>query len=463
MIYSRKEDRRKELGSHPTRFLSNIVSTSDWFHKAQSLSNSLQQTKQREMRKSILTVVFLTYVIQFGIAQEKNLDYFVKLALQNSPLLKDYQNRLQSNRIDSLRLRAGLGPQVNAVSNDSYAPVINGIGYDEAITNGANIYAAVSVSKGIISKKNLQNQLQAVDLQRQAILNPVKISEQDIRKNVIDQYITVYGLLQQVKFYGDELDLLHKEELIFKKLTSTGVYKQTEYLTFVVLLQQQDLQLVQIRNQYRNAFRALHYLCGVMDTATYPLAFPALKLEKLPVLQNSIFYQQFITDSINLVINDKQIDYNYQPKLNLFGEAGFNSSLAYQPWKNFGPSFGLNLSVPIYDGHQRKMQHDQITVSEQTRKYYREFFTKQYGQQINQLLLQLTDVQNLSIRIRKQITYSQALVDANRKLLDSGGVSVTEFIIAMSNLLTTKNMLLQNEIEKYQLINQLNYWCREKQ
>jgi outer membrane protein TolC len=416
----------------------------------------------REMGKLVLSVIIFSLSIQFGIAQEKNVDYFVDLALRNSPLLKDYQNRLQSTRIDSLRLRAGLGAQVNAISNDSYAPVIKGVGYDQAITNGANVYAAVSVSKGIISKKNLQNQLQAVDLQKQTILNPAKISEQDIRKNVIDQYITVYGLLQQVEFFGEELDLLHKEEIIFKKLTSTGVYKQTEYLTFLVLLQQQDLQLAQISNQYRNAFRSLHYLCGVVDTATYPLAFPALQLEKLPMLQNSIFYQQFVTDSLNLVISNKQIDYNYQPKLNLFGEAGFNSSMAYQPWKNFGPNFGLNLSVPIYDGHQKRMQHDQITVSEQTRKYYREFFTRQYGQQINQLLLQLIDVQNLSGRIRKQVTYSQALVDANRKLLETGGVSVTEYIIAMSNLLTTKNMLLQNEIEKYQLINQINYWCREK-
>ena len=318
------------------------------------------------------------------------------------------------------------------------------------------------VSKGIISKKNLQNQLQAVALQKLSILNPAKITEQELKKSVVDQYITTYGLLQQVKFFSEELELLHKEEILFKKLTSTGVYKQTEYLTFIVLLQQQDLQLIQIRNQYKNAFRSLNYLCGVLDTTTHPLPSPALTLEKLPELQQSIFYQQFVTDSLNLVVGDKQIDFSYQPKLNLFGEVGYNSSLVYQPWKNFGPNVGLNLSIPIYDGHQRKMQHDQIAVSEQTRRSYREFFTRQYGQQINQLILQLTDNQNLTGKINRQVTYSQALVDANRKLLETGEVSVTEYIIAMSNLLTTKNLLIQNEIEKYQLINQLNYWCREK-
>ena len=108
------------------------------------------------------------------------------------------------------------------------------------------------------------------------------------------------------------------------------------------------------------------------------------------------------------------------------------------------------------------MQHNQIAVSELTRKYYRDFFTKQYGQQINQLILQLTDVQNLTGRIKKQITYAQTLVEADRKLLETGEVSVTDYILAMSNLLTTKNQLIQNEFEKYQLINQLNYWCREK-
>jgi outer membrane protein TolC len=428
-----------------------------------STVNLLEKMAQRNIEKSILAVILLSLFFQVSVAQERNVDYFVNLALQNSPLLKDYHNRLQSNRIDSLRLRAGMGPQVNALSNDSYAPVINGVGQDEVLTNGTNIYAAVSVSKGIISRKNLQNQVQSVELQKQAILNPAKISEQDLRKNVIDQYISVYGLLEQVKFLGDELDLMHKQEIILKRLTSTGVYKQTEYLTFMVLLQQQDIQLVQIKSQYKNAFRSLHYLCGVIDTTTYPIAFPALKLEKLPLLRNSIFYQQFVTDSLNLAINDKQIDYNYQPKLNVFGEFGFNSSLTYEPWKNFGPNVGLNLSIPIYDGHQRRMQHDQIAVSEQTRKYYREFFTKQYGQQINQLILQLTDVQNLTGRIKKQIFYAQTLVDADRKLLETGDVSVTDYILAMSNLLTSKNQQIQNEIEKYQLINQLNYWCREKQ
>ena len=77
-------------------------------------------------------------------------------------------------------------------------------------------------------------------------------------------------------------------------------------------------------------------------------------------------------------------------------------------------------------------------------------------------MLQLTVNQGYKVKIDKQIAYAQTLVDANRKLFETGEVSVTDYFIAVSSWLTTKNLLIQNRIENYQLINQLNYWSREK-
>ena len=70
-------------------------------------------------------------------AQTNQLQYYIDIALQNSPLLKDYQNQVALNKYDSLLLRAGLKPQVSGSSINMYAPVIKGWGYDAAITNGA--------------------------------------------------------------------------------------------------------------------------------------------------------------------------------------------------------------------------------------------------------------------------------------------------------------------------------------
>jgi len=55
------------------------------------------------------------------LAQTKNLDYYINSGIANSPLLKDYQNQVSSNYIDSQRLRATYRPQVNGMANNSIA------------------------------------------------------------------------------------------------------------------------------------------------------------------------------------------------------------------------------------------------------------------------------------------------------------------------------------------------------
>jgi hypothetical protein len=49
-------------------------------------------------------------------AQERTLDYYINTAAHNSPLLNDYNNQKLANLIDSMRIVAGLKPQVTANS-----------------------------------------------------------------------------------------------------------------------------------------------------------------------------------------------------------------------------------------------------------------------------------------------------------------------------------------------------------
>ena len=55
-----------------------------------------------------------------------------------------------------------------------------------------------------------------------------------------------------------------------------------------------------------------------------------------------------------------------------------------------------------------------------------------------------------------------ALLDANHKLLEIGEVHIADYILAIGNYLTAQNMLVANTIEGYQIVNELNYWNREK-
>ncbi len=183
---------------------------------------------------------------------QKTLDYYINSGIQSSPLLKDYQFQVQNNKIDSQRLRANFRPLVNGSTAGTYAPVVKTWGYDGAITNIHTYNAFVSVSQTIVGKQNLNNQYLAIQLQNLGLQNQGKISEQDLKRSITQQYITTYGDLQQINFNQEMLTLLKEEEAILKRLAEKGVYKQTDFLSFLVNVQQQELLIKQLRIQYQN-------------------------------------------------------------------------------------------------------------------------------------------------------------------------------------------------------------------
>jgi outer membrane protein TolC len=394
-------------------------------------------------------------------AQQQNLDYYVTAGLNNSPLLKDYKNRVQSALIDSMRIRAGQGIQVNGSSVNSYAPVIHTWGYDEVKTDIAQVSALVGISKEIKGSSNLSNRYQAIRLQNLSTFLESSFSAKDLKKTIISQYIQAYGDQQNYNLNSRVLEILRHEEQIVRKLAEQGVYKQTEYLSFMVNVRQQELITSQSDFKFKNDLESLNFICGIFDTTSVILPEPAL-IANLPAeLHKTVFYRQFITDSLKLINAGRQIDFDYRPNLSVYADGGYLSSLALAPWKNFGASVGLSLSVPIYDGRQRKMQHDQIAISEDSRSNYLGFFENQYGQQISMLRRQLVSINQIAHRTMEQMTYVQTLIDANHLLLNSGDIPVTDYLLSVNNYLSAKSLLIENTITRFRIINELNYWSEK--
>jgi hypothetical protein len=73
---------------------------------------------------------------------------------------------------------------------------------------------------------------------------------------------------------------------------------------------------------------------------------------------------------------------------------------------------------------------------------------------------QLESTIQLISDINEQINYSKGLVDVNMKMLETGDVRIADYVIAINNYLTAKNLFTLNQINKWQIINQLNYWSK---
>jgi outer membrane protein TolC len=411
--------------------------------------------------RSLFLIVLVSGLTGFSSAAQKNtLDFYLGEAIRNSPLLNDYRSQIESNDIDSQRIRAQYHPQVTASSVNSLAPVIHGFGYDAAITNGGQLSGIVNVNQTIVSRGNLDAQYRNLHLQNEGIVNNARMSEQDLKRTITLQYLNAFSTLQQLSLAKEIQSLLQKEVSILKLLTEKNIYHQTDYLTLLVIVQQQELSLKQLDIQYHTDFANLNYLTGIVDTSVVDLEEPSLDLKTPLGPGHSIFFQKYVLDSMLILHNRTLLDYSYKPKLNVYANAGYISSFAYQGYKNFGTSVGLDLVIPIYDGKQKKMLYRKLDISERVRSGYLTFYTSQYYQQIGQLQQQLQQTESLIGDIDKQIKYADGLIQANTKLLETGDAKIIELIVALNNYLTAKNLLTQNKVSRLQIINQINYWNR---
>ena len=408
------------------------------------------------MRFFIFFILSLISLKSFS--QEKDLRFYIEKAQNNSPLLKDLSNQIRSNQIDSLINRANYKPLVTGNLNANYAPVISGIGYDKAVTNGQTVSGLVGINQKIIGKNIANSQAESFKLLKESLVLNKKIALKDLNKVIVDQYITAFGSAEQIVYNQKMIALLNNGASTLKKLTQNSIYKQTDYLIFLSTLKQQELQVLQLKQQYQNDLGLLNYLSGETDTTFVNLTKPDINLKTIASQEKPVFFKQFEVDSLKIVNQSKLIDNAYKPTLALLGDAGYLSSFYYQPYKNFGFSVGLGLSIPIYDGNQRSLQHQKNEQAVATNLAYKTHFNKQYQQQLlilNQKLKQAVETGN---QLQTQLQITDALIEADKKLLLSGDAQITDFVIAIGNVITLNNSISQNKINKLLLINEINYW-----
>ena len=71
---------------------------------------------------------------------------------------------------------------------------------------------------------------------------------------------------------------------------------------------------------------------------------------------------------------------------------------------------------------------------------------------------QLEQSKAMEKQLQSQLIIAEALIEANKKLLLTADAQITEYSIAVGNLIAIKSALSQNNSNKLQLINEINYW-----
>ena len=401
--------------------------------------------------------IFTFFVLLSGLSNAQTLGNYLDAGLKNSPLLKDYSNQIRSGKVDSTLVAATYKTQVNLTSQAMVAPTANNFGYDAAITNGGNFSGMVSATQSLFNKKIKSEQFKTIQLGNQSLLLTKKLSETELKKTITNQYLTAYTQYNQIHFNQSVLKLLEDESSTLKVLVQKGVYLQTDYLTLAASIQNQKISIKQNFIQFKNELATLNYICGITDTTTVDLQQPDIRLENIFDLNNSLQMAQFRIDSLKNINQKTLVDLNYRPQLSAFADAGFNAVSAVNIPTNFGTSIGLNFTMPLYDGKQRKQQHTKLSIAEETRQYYKDFYKKQFSQQYIQLKEQLKLDDELVAGIKSQLASQEQLVALYKTEIEKGLVRFLDFLTVVNNYMATQNNLTIAEMNRLQIMNQINY------
>ena len=406
--------------------------------------------------RAIIVIFLAVFTSQTALSQTRTLDEYLNAARKYSATLVDYQNQLLSLGYDSSKIRSTFLPQINFTTQATIAPVIAGFGYDSAISNGAVYSALFNASQDLFQGGNRDLQLAKLSAQRQSLSATLTINERDLFKSITSQYMTAFSDLKTIESGEESLRILEEQVVLVKDLVSKGIYLQLDYLNLVIARNQQRIAILQARTQYLTDLYKLNQLAGITDTAYVVLPEPQLHANPAIPLFQTLRMRQFGFDSLGIEYDRSLLDWTYKPKLGWFADAGLNTTDLRNAYHNLGFSVGLRLTIPIYDGGQRYFENEKFnltlnTLAARSRAYIIE---TGIGRQV--LEEQLRGQDSLIEEYRKQLESIDEVLQYQKQMLRQGTLKITDLLLTINSLNTTRLSMRQAEITRLQTVVELN-------
>jgi len=424
------------------------------------------------MLKPLLHIFLIVLIANQTIAQNNTgLDYFIDQAKKNAPVLRGNVNLHKIGELQNNIIKAQNNAfQVNATSEVLIAPFFNSngkvidvttspsanaYGYDVGITNGGLYSAQLNVTRNLFNQAVTDNLLFQNKIQNNSIILSSEELTHNLVKNITDAYLIAFQLQLQEDFSKEVLNDLTKRLQVVELLVKRAVLMESDYLLLQLDIENKQLELQQIQNSLKVAISQLYSLCGLPLGTVESLDAPnILKIERSDVF----FYQKkFVNDSLQIVANQRVFENQYKPQLTAYANTGLNAVEIPNVYRKFGASTGLRLTIPIYDGKQRKYNAQQSVLKEESVEFYKEnsrIQTENNLQSISQQMKALeTSMQILESQLKKQLN----ILEIYKGKLVQGQVSIVDYLNVIQNYKLYEYTKLQMQTNHWLLQSQYNY------
>jgi len=362
---------------------------------------------------------------------------------------------------DSLIINAARKPRIEARSELFHAPYNDKFGYDEVITDGGNYQAVGYVSQEIFTGKVVQNKYRAIEDLKLGLGIDKKITEAELKQTIAGLYLDSYSAYSDLEFNRALLGIIREQVKIIEQFVKSAIYNQSDYLAALVEAGEQEIIVERLRALYQKNTRLLNQVCGLTDTSSVKLAHPDIVLSLPGEPGSFLLLKQYIADSLNLINEFDALTLKYRPSVNWFADAGMLTSNPWNFYRHFGASAGITLSLPVFDGRQRKFEENKLEIRENTRSFYSANYRKQYDQKYLSLKNELEGAKGIKNKLESQLAVSRELVKSLRLQLENGIVKMTDYLSALKSYRGISHNLNMADIEILRITNEINFYLAE--
>ncbi len=403
-------------------------------------------------------------------AQDNSLDYFISLANRNAPELRENENLMRIGDLEADLIKA----QQNAIKVDAASEVLvapyfnhngnfvsvttspspNAYGYDVGITNGGLYSAQLSITKNLFNSILTDDLLFRNQIKNEAQLLTAEEFRHTLEKKITEAYILAFQFQLQEEFNRDLVSDLAIRIQVVELLVKRGVLQESDYLLLKLDKENRELELLQILASRSSAFKELQNLSGNPNDTIRSLLEPQLQLSGNT--RERFIERRFANDSIQVAADQKVFEDQYRPQIMAYGNTGLNAVELNNIYHRVGMSAGLKVTIPIYDGNQKKFNALQAALKSDNLEYYRDNSEIQLQNNLADLNHQIA-VQKATLEsLEKQLKQLRGLLEIYKGKLVNGQVTVIDYLNIIQNYKMMSYTNLQARTNLWLLTNQYN-------
>ncbi len=458
------------------------------------------------MKLNLIFGIFLLLTLG-GYAQNNSLNYFLKAAQKNNPSLLENQNLQQIGKLENKLIEVQNNSfKVDVTSEVMVAPYFNNngkfidittnpsldaYGYAEPVSNGALYSAQLNITKNIFNRAKAQNLLFQNKLKNKSLQISAEEIKHRLQKNIADAYIQVYHLQLKEKITRDIISDLENRLKVVEVLVKNGILMQSDYLLLKLNIDNKKLELQQIQTDLNANYLQLNNASGIQGDTIRELTAPEIRLNIYPAslaadslltpnnyVNDSIYnpsnsknsnpvswdldtlqyhYQQkYKVDSLQIAAEEKVFENKYKPQVSVYGNTGLNAVEVSRIPHNVGFSAGLKLTVPIYDGGQKKIKVLQNKLKYDNLEFYRKNNRIKLENTLQSLQEQIISIEKGIVLIDAQLEKQTDILEIYKGKMVQGQVSIIDYLNVVQNYKMNQETRLQMQTNLWLLKNEYN-------